>query len=220
MTASTCGSNFDSQLAVFCNDCPTLTCVDGNDDFCGFAEGAQVSWESVATAKYDIYVAGFNGATGQGTLCISVGGDPRCETVECRSDEGACCTGRGPGTPLDCLVTNEEDCLKLDGVYRGDGTECFEDLEDCIPLEVTMESMTAESTADGVMVRWVTATEIDTDAPLFGNGLGLDSIDALEIAMVLEERYGVTLDDDPEENQRVFQSVRSLSNFVVESRKG
>jgi len=63
-----------------------------------------------------------------------------------------------------------------------------------------------------------TPDEIETDAPLFGEGLGLDSIDALEIAMVLEERYGVTLDDDPESNQRVFESVRSLTAFVVESR--
>jgi acyl carrier protein len=60
--------------------------------------------------------------------------------------------------------------------------------------------------------------EIENDAPLFGEGLGLDSIDALEIAMVLEERYGVTLDDDPEANQRVFESVRSLAAFVAESR--
>ena len=60
--------------------------------------------------------------------------------------------------------------------------------------------------------------EIETDAPLFGEGLGLDSIDALEIAMVLEERYGVTLDDDPEANQRVFESVGSLAAFVAESR--
>ena len=60
--------------------------------------------------------------------------------------------------------------------------------------------------------------EIETDAPLFGEGLGLDSIDALEIAMVLEERYGVTLDDDPESNQRTFESVRSLAAFVAESR--
>ncbi len=66
----------------------------------------------------------------------------------------------------------------------------------------------------------VTAAEIDTDAPLFGDGLDLDSIDALEIAMVLEERYGVTLEEDPEENQRIFHSVRSLSNFVVKSREG
>ena len=60
--------------------------------------------------------------------------------------------------------------------------------------------------------------EIENDAPLFEEGLGLDSIDALEIAMVLEERYGVTLDDDPELNQRVFESVRSLTAFVAESR--
>ena len=66
----------------------------------------------------------------------------------------------------------------------------------------------------------VKAVEIDTDAPLFGDGLDLDSIDALEIAMVLEERYGVTLEDDSEENQRIFQSVRSIANFVVESRQG
>ena len=65
-----------------------------------------------------------------------------------------------------------------------------------------------------------TPDEIDTDAPLFGDGLGLDSIDALEIAMVLEERYGVTLDDDPEANQQVFESVRTLTAFVVESRMG
>jgi acyl carrier protein len=63
-----------------------------------------------------------------------------------------------------------------------------------------------------------TPDEIGTDAPLFGEGLGLDSIDALEIAMVLEERYGVTLDDDPESNQLIFESVRSLGAFVAESR--
>jgi acyl carrier protein len=63
-----------------------------------------------------------------------------------------------------------------------------------------------------------TPDEIETDAPLFEEGLGLDSIDALEIAMVLEERYGVTLDDDPESNQRIFESVRSLTAFVAESR--
>ncbi len=63
-----------------------------------------------------------------------------------------------------------------------------------------------------------TPDEIETDAPLFGEGLGLDSIDALEIAMVLEERYGVTLDDDPESNQRIFGSIRNLSAFVAESR--
>ena len=65
-----------------------------------------------------------------------------------------------------------------------------------------------------------TPEEIETDAPLFGEGLGLDSIDALEIAMVLEERYGVTLGDDPEVNRQIFESIRSLTAFVIESRVG
>ena len=66
----------------------------------------------------------------------------------------------------------------------------------------------------------ITAAEIETDASLFVDGLGLDSIDSLELAMVLEERYGVTLDDDPEANQAIFQSVRSLGAFVSENRAG
>ena len=60
----------------------------------------------------------------------------------------------------------------------------------------------------------VNPQEIETDAALFVEGLGLDSIDALELAMVLEERYGVTIEDDPEGNARIFASVRSLADFV------
>lgn len=66
----------------------------------------------------------------------------------------------------------------------------------------------------------VTAAEIETDGKLFVEGLGLDSIDSLELAMMLEERYGVTLDDDPEANQAIFQSVRSLATFVETNRAG
>ena len=64
----------------------------------------------------------------------------------------------------------------------------------------------------------VRAEDIETDAALFGDDLGLDSIDSLEIAMVLEERYGVTLEDDPDANQEIFFSVASLAKFVLESR--
>jgi len=71
---------------------------------------------------------------------------------------------------------------------------------------------------EAVALEDVTAAEIETDAPLFVDGLGLDSIDALEIAMVLEERYGVTLDDDPDRNREIFESVKSLATFVAENR--
>ena len=60
--------------------------------------------------------------------------------------------------------------------------------------------------------------EIETDAPLFVEGLGLDSIDALELAMALEERYGVAIEDDPERNQKIFASVSSLAAFVADQR--
>jgi acyl carrier protein len=72
---------------------------------------------------------------------------------------------------------------------------------------------------DALALEDIAASEIETDAPLFVEGLGLDSIDSLEIAMVLEERYGVTLDDDPDTNRKIFESVRSLGEFVTQNRK-
>ena len=64
----------------------------------------------------------------------------------------------------------------------------------------------------------VAADDIDTDAPLFNEGLGLDSIDALELGLALQKRYGVTLAADSEETRRHFASVRSLAAFVAASR--
>jgi acyl carrier protein len=60
--------------------------------------------------------------------------------------------------------------------------------------------------------------EIETDAPLFVEGLGLDSIDALELAMGLEERYGVIITDDPERNEKIFASVAALAELVAAER--
>jgi len=59
---------------------------------------------------------------------------------------------------------------------------------------------------------------IDSEAPLFVEGLGLDSIDALELAMALEERYGVKIQDNPAENQKLFACVHNLALFVAENR--
>ena len=55
---------------------------------------------------------------------------------------------------------------------------------------------------------------IDPDAGLFGTGLGLDSIDALELALEISKRYGVQLKADDEDNKRIFASLRSLSDYV------
>ncbi|MFN3565685.1 MAG: phosphopantetheine-binding protein [Burkholderiaceae bacterium] len=60
--------------------------------------------------------------------------------------------------------------------------------------------------------------DIDPEAPLFGEGLGLDSIDALEIGVALAKRYGVRLAADSQDNRRHFASVRALARFVAAQR--
>ncbi|MDX2413030.1 MAG: phosphopantetheine-binding protein [Woeseiaceae bacterium] len=57
--------------------------------------------------------------------------------------------------------------------------------------------------------------DIDTEAPLFGDGLGLDSIDALELGVAVRRKYGVNLDVDSEEIRDHFASVASLARFVT-----
>ncbi|WP_148715457.1 phosphopantetheine-binding protein [Chitinolyticbacter meiyuanensis] len=61
--------------------------------------------------------------------------------------------------------------------------------------------------------------DIDTDAPLFVEGLGLDSIDALELGLALQKRYGVTLSADSAETRAHFASVKALATFVAVARK-
>lgn len=60
--------------------------------------------------------------------------------------------------------------------------------------------------------------EIDADAPLFGQGLGLDSIDILEIAMLISKRYGFALRSDDTDNTRIFSSLRHLATHIAAHR--
>jgi acyl carrier protein len=62
------------------------------------------------------------------------------------------------------------------------------------------------------------ASEIDPEAPLFGEGLGLDSIDVLEIALAISQNYGVQLRSDDENNAEIFQSLRSLNRDIQKRR--
>ncbi len=64
----------------------------------------------------------------------------------------------------------------------------------------------------------VTADQIAPDAPLYGEGLGLDSIDVLEVALVVSKRYGLQLRSDGEENVHIFTSLRSLSDYIAAQR--
>lgn len=71
---------------------------------------------------------------------------------------------------------------------------------------------------DALKLDDIAIEDIDTDAPLFGAGLGLDSLDALEIAMVLNKNYGVKLGSNEQLNQSVFQNVRSLAQYISNHR--
>ena len=64
----------------------------------------------------------------------------------------------------------------------------------------------------------VTPTEIDPHAPLYGEGLGLDSIDILEVALVVDKQYGITLRADGEENQQIFRSLGHLADYIAAHR--
>lgn len=59
----------------------------------------------------------------------------------------------------------------------------------------------------------VTPADIDADAPLFGEGLGLDSIDALELIVLLEKHYGIKI-QDPKDGKTIFQSVRTMASYI------
>ncbi len=60
--------------------------------------------------------------------------------------------------------------------------------------------------------------EIDEDEPLFGDGIGLDSIDALELIVLLEKEYGIRI-ENPKDGQKIFYSVRSLAKFISNHQK-
>ena len=64
----------------------------------------------------------------------------------------------------------------------------------------------------------IAPADIDPEAPLYGDGLGLDSIDVLEVALVVARHYGVELRADSEENERIFASLVSLSRYVAAQR--
>lgn len=64
----------------------------------------------------------------------------------------------------------------------------------------------------------VAAADIDPAAPLYGEGLGLDSIDILEVALVVSKRYGFKLKEDDKDNVRIFSSLNSLAAHVTERR--
>ena len=75
-----------------------------------------------------------------------------------------------------------------------------------------------EKIIEALNLEEMTPEDIDTDAPLFGEGLGLDSIDALELIVLLEKNYGIKL-ANPADGKAIFKSVATIADYVSKNRK-
>ena len=77
-----------------------------------------------------------------------------------------------------------------------------------------LESEVSQLIVEALNLEDVPADEIDPEMPLFGEGLGLDSIDVLELALAVSRKYGFQLRSDDAENTRIFASLRSLTLHI------
>lgn len=85
-------------------------------------------------------------------------------------------------------------------------------------MEQLMQEL-KEALIESLNLEDITPEEIDPEAPLFGDaGLGLDSIDALEIILVLERNYGIRI-ENPGQGKDIFYSVRTLADYITANRK-
>lgn len=82
----------------------------------------------------------------------------------------------------------------------------------------TLEHEVAELIIEALNLEDLTAADIDPEAALFREGLGLDSIDALELALAVSRKYGFQLRSDDENNARIFSSLRALSAHIEQNR--
>ena len=71
---------------------------------------------------------------------------------------------------------------------------------------------------DALNLEDISTDDIETEAPLFVDGLGLDSIDALELGMAIKQKYGLTLSSDNEEMKKSFYSVKTLAEYINANR--
>jgi acyl carrier protein len=91
------------------------------------------------------------------------------------------------------------------------------------PTQITAGEMTSEERALAQLVvealnLEIAVDEIDPEAPLYGEGLGLDSIDILEMSLAISKTYGVQLRSDDPDNDKIYRSLRSL-NACIQARR-
>jgi len=85
-------------------------------------------------------------------------------------------------------------------------------------MQERLEQELKELIVDALMLDDVTPDQIDSEAPLFVEGLALDSIDALELAIAIDRKYGVKINAEDEGTREIFRNVRSLAAHVADNR--
>lgn len=83
-----------------------------------------------------------------------------------------------------------------------------------------LEDRLKQMIVDTLALEDVEPASIETDAPLFGEGLGLDSIDALELALAIHSEFGVKTEENDERNREYYHSVKSLAEFIRSRQAG
>ncbi len=81
-----------------------------------------------------------------------------------------------------------------------------------------LEAEVAQLIVEALNIEDVIPEDIDPEAPLFREGLGLDSIDALELALAISKKYGFKLQSDDKQNSAIFRSLRALTQHVEQNR--
>ena len=90
------------------------------------------------------------------------------------------------------------------------------------PATTRVDTLALESEIARLIVQGlnlpIAPEQIDPEAPLYGEGLGLDSIDILEIALIVSKQYGIALRADDQENEHIFRSLRHFAQYVAAQR--
>jgi subtilisin-like proprotein convertase family protein len=210
-TVTLCGSSFDTRLSAFCGLSSTLTCVAGNDDFCGTSSG--ITFCTQTGADYYILVHGFNGAVGAFTIVAADDGVSCTPQVAC-IPVGACCLATG------CQQLTPADCSLLGGSYQGDAVTCSTpsfDLAyastDSFPLDIP----DATSTAPGVVVSTLTVAPGSGTVSALAARIGLEHTFAGDLSATLSHgAVSVTLFNQPGASNDLLGTY-TFSDFAARS---
>lgn len=86
-------------------------------------------------------------------------------------------------------------------------------------MSLDLESELKKVIVESLMLEDVSPEDIDSEQPLFVEGLGLDSIDALELAIAIDKHFGVRITADDENTRAIFANVRSLAGYIAQERR-